>query len=415
MRPLGLGPGLGWLLAIAASAACAAVVPPLPSKGGPPWIEIQSAHFTLWTDAPPQRARELMSELEHHYQVIVLAMNTAPTKRSFVIALRDSWEVAAFLPRTAVASAWEADEPTRQPAIVLSAATQNRDHVISHELTHLISFGIIANQPHWLSEGIATYFEMAELDPGEVTVRIGVPRDDRAGYLHAFPPLPAAELFACRDHTCIDEAFYATSWAVVSFLLNEHFDELAHYFQRLNALPRDRQGETWARAWSEAFPDLPPDKLDRELREWLVTGKVRLPLIDVTVKDYPSTSRRLGDADALAVRSLLQLLFTHDVTAVRDQLAAAFTVDRTNVLARLVEAALMQAIAPGDARATAAAHPGDWRAWWLVAFAASQHTAAATAERRAALTRMCALTGDCGRAIAHRAPPPGAAAPSATP
>ena len=397
------------LAAIAAAAsACSSVIPMLPSEGGPSWIEVRSQHFTLWTDASGRRGRELIRDMEHHWEVIGRAMNAPQGTHSFVIALRDGTEIAAYLPRGVVAAVWDSDGPTLQPGIVLSAYAHDYDHVISHELTHVISSGIIANQPHWLSEGIATYFEMADLDAGEASVQIGIPRGDRTSYLHAQPPIDATELFACRDHTCIDEPFYATSWATVSFLLNTRFDQLSRFFERLNALPRNRRGEAWRRAWSDAFPDLPPDQLDRQLGEWLVTGQVRLPRIAVKTQDYPTTGRWLADADALAARSLLKLMFSHDIKSVTDQLAQSLALDHTNVLARLVEASLNQGIASADARATATAHPDDWRAWWLVGFALQQKPAAAV-ERSLALAKMCALIGEdqdaCARSPSHQVVP----------
>jgi len=39
--------------------------------------------------------------------------------------------------------------------------------------------------------------------------------------------------------------------------------------------------------------------------------------------------------DALAARSLLDVIFTHDLPATRADLAAALAIDRTNVLVRL--------------------------------------------------------------------------------
>lgn len=393
-------------MASAVLAGCASgVVPLLPSDGGPDWIEVRSKHFTLWTDASGRRGRELVREMEHHWQVIGRAMNAPQDSHSFVIALRDATETSAYLPRGVVAAVWDSDGPTLQPGIVVSAYAHDYDHVISHELSHVISAGIIANQPHWLSEGIATYFEMADLDAGRTTVQIGLPRDDRTGFLHRQQPISAADLFACRDHTCIDGPFYATSWAMVSFLLNTRFDQLTRFFARLNALPHDRRGDAWRRAWREAFPDLTPERLDHELAEWLVSGTVHLPRIDVSTEDYPVTGRWLGDADALAARSLLKLMFSHDVDDITDQLRRSLKLDPTNVVARLVEASLHQGLAPADARATAAAHPDDWRAWWLVAYALQPKPAAAI-ERAAALTRMCTLVGedqdDCAHSPRHQ-------------
>ena len=44
-------------------------VPPLPSKGGPPWVEASSAHFTVWTDAP-DRAKGLVQTMERLREVV---------------------------------------------------------------------------------------------------------------------------------------------------------------------------------------------------------------------------------------------------------------------------------------------------------------------------------------------------------
>src|SRR5262245_22427870 len=56
---------------IAVLAGCAAAVPQVPSQGGPAWRELTSEHFTVWSDADPGRARELVREMEHLRQVIV--------------------------------------------------------------------------------------------------------------------------------------------------------------------------------------------------------------------------------------------------------------------------------------------------------------------------------------------------------
>jgi hypothetical protein len=395
--------GARWSFAVVLVVACVPAIPPLPSRGGPAWFEVKSEHFTLWTDASAVRGRELVRKMEHHRQVIMRAMNNAPLKaRSFVIALRDAREAAAYLPKEFAAVAWDARGPTRQPGIVLAADTQDRDHVFSHELTHVISYGIIANQPHWLAEGIATYFEMAELDPGATHVTIGLPREDHAGFLLTSPPLSAAKLFACEEHRCMDEAFYATSWALFSFLVNEHTVQLIHYLRRLNGLPRDKRAELWR----DAFPELPPDKLDPLLKKWLVSGMLGSPRIEVTVQDFPATERQLGDGDALAARSLLHVMFTQDSPATRADLAAALATDRTNVLARLVEVALTESIAPDDARATAAAHPDDWRAWWLVGIAV-QHGPEAAEARDKLCTLATNEVPECAHADDHQGAPHG--------
>jgi Protein of unknown function (DUF1570) len=373
--------------------ACGPVIPPLPSRGGPAWLEVESEHFTLWTDASAERGHELMRELELRHQLLGTAMkHPLSNQRAFVIALRGSRETGEYLPHDAIAFAWDARNPTRQPGILLAANNQDRDHVVSHELTHVISYGFLKNQPHWLAEGIATYFEMVDLESGERSVPVGLPRGDRAAFLLRSRPLEAARLFACRQPRCMNGLFYATSWAVFSFLINQRFDQLHRYLQRLNELPDDQQAE----AWAEAFADLPPDRLDDELSKWLRSGELALPRIEVAVHEVATRERPLGDADVLAARSLLALRFK-GVEPAHIAAEEALAIDRTNLIARLVNTELTHEIAPTDARATAAAHPDDWRAWRLVVHAVKDR-----AEAEAARARVCTLTGneapECARA-----------------
>ena len=378
-----------WSIWIALLAACSPVIPPLPSRGGPAWLEMQSEHFTLWSDAPAKRGHELMHEMELRRQLLVTAMNHAPSKgRAFVIALASAREANVYLPGDAIAAAWDARNPTGQPGILLAANSEDHEHALSHELTHVISFGIIRNQPHWLAEGIATYFEMADLDFDERSVQIGLPREDRSAALRESPPLSAAKLFACEEVRCMDGLYYATSWALFSFLINERYDQLGRYLQRLNELTDDHLADAWANAWVEVFPDLPPDRLDDELSRWRIAGKLRLPSFEVAVDKVATRDRPLGDADVLAAHSLLNFHFK-GVGPAHVAAEEALAVDRTNVLARVINAELTHEITPDDARATAAAHPDDWRAWRLV-----EHAVKDRAEAEAALGRVCALTGN---------------------
>ncbi len=117
-----------------------------------------------------------------------------------------------------------------------------------------------------------------------------------------------------------------------------------------------------ARAWAEALPQLPLDTVDGELRQWLAYGKVGVSQFDIDLVEPAVTERALTDADALAVRALLRY-------GVGGDLEAALAADPTELLARLVQASTGP-IPLDAARATAAAHPDDWRAWWLVVRAA---------------------------------------------
>ena len=188
------------------------------------------------------------------------------------------------------------------------------------------------------------------------------------------------------------DEFYAHSWAVFSLLVTKHRDQLIRYLERLDRvseeLPRapwyglrrarpeaelERRRALWrtrqAEAWRYAFPDLPPDQLDRELWQWMVAHEYRLPRIEVTVREVPIAERTLAEADVRALRGWMAWTFDNGEAEARSEARAALAIDPTNLLAQLALARLTHSIAAEDARATAAAHPDDWRALRLVELA----------------------------------------------
>lgn len=165
-------------------AACGPAIPPLPAQGGPPWLELTSEHFTLWTDTPVDRARELVGEMEHLRQVVIGTSfrSVARDGRVFVIGLRDEDELHVYYPEQFLAIASPADgNALHQPMIVLAASTRagGEDHIEAHELTHVISYGMIARQPRWFAEGLASFFETIQIDERRGTVDLGRPHERR--------------------------------------------------------------------------------------------------------------------------------------------------------------------------------------------------------------------------------------------
>ena len=359
--------------------ACTAKLPALPSKGGEPWLEVTSEHFVMWTDAPPDRARELVNEMEQHRQIVVRAMNNATTTtRALVIAFRNDRELHAYV--TWFVGKAFSNTPLLQPMIVVSALTDDdRENTLTHELTHLIAFSLVHHQPRWLAEGFATFFGSAQALDGHV--QVGKPRKDYSELITHHQLVPVATMFACDNEACIDHPFYATAWAMFAFLVNEYPDQLGVYLQRLNELPYKRRDE----AWAAAFPKLTPEVFDHELKDWIAFGSIKLPEFDVAVRDYPIKASALSDADVLAVRGLASIMLSHDENEARRETTAALAADHANLTAQLVEAALDHKIAAEAARTTAAAHPSDWRAWALVASATTGD------ERKAARDKACAL------------------------
>lgn len=362
-----------------------AALPALPSKGGPPWIEVQSEHFTVWTDAPRTRVLELVREMEHLRQV-VLGVGFSGTRmegKSFVIALRDGDEVAAFVPEKFVAFAFYGGA-LRQPGIVLPADADSKD-IITHELVHVIAFSVVRHQPRWFAEGLAGFFETVNVDPDTSKGDVGKPNPNIVARLRIIPPTPVAKMFACDAYTCMDDMFYATAWAMFSYLANTHPKELLAFARRIDELPEGR----WMQAWTESFPKLAPSELDHQIRKWLAYGKHTVWTFDVKLQQWPVTERVLRDADVYAARALLRERFRNVGDPEPPELAAALAADPTHLIANLVKAEYTKSIDLAQAKRVAAAHPEDWRAWWLIALGANWQGD----EARAAWEQACALPG----------------------
>lgn len=365
-----------WLLALLA--ACGPAIPPLPAQGGPPWLELTSEHFTLWTDTSAGRARELVSEMEHLRQVVIGASfrSVAREGRILVIALRDEEELHAYEPDPVAAVAFPPDSTVvHQPMILLAANNLRGDEALveTHELTHAISFAMIPNQPPWFAEGLATFFATIHLDEDHGTVDLGRPPEHRGQPLPMHHLIGLRTMFECKALSCLDAGFYATAWAVFTYLQNAHAVELSRFEQLLAA------NQDWQTAWNEAFPRLSPDTLEEELRGWLVSGSHTVLHFSVQLKDYPVTQRTLGEGEIHAIRGLLAPRAEEALAEVQ----AANRVDPTNVLANVLAVSHGRPITPGAARAIAGDHPDDWRAWWLVAVALGSGDEAEAARHKA--------------------------------
>jgi len=386
---------VGWL---ALWSACGAAMPPVPGKGGPAWIELTSEHFTVWTDGPPDRGRELIREMERLWQIVagVVFPGVDSSGRDLVIVFRDDDELSALSPTGEPrAYAMSAQPPLWQPAFVLSAFSNREvgDRTVAHELTHAISFAVVHHQPRWLAEGMAEYFETVELDPDRTTADIGAAPQYRGQPILMAHLVPIARLFTWDAPGKNESREYSTAWALFTFLINEHRAELVHYMQLLGgsfdlvATEEDRV----ARAWSAAFPSLPLSTVDAVLQQWLVTGHHLVLHVDVQLRARPVTERGLGDADVYALRGLLHArIASHEAQAHQD-MTAALAAEPTNVLARILSVALDQAkLTPEAGRALTAAHEDDWRAWLLATMALSD-VPGNEAEAQAARGRACEL------------------------
>ena len=318
-------------------AACGAAVPPVPGKGGPAWIELTSPHFVVWTDAGEGTARALVREIEQLRQVVVgTAFRGAEgSMKTFVIALRDDDERSQFVPDKFSALASPPDgNLLKEPVIVLSASSnlEASDRIEAHELVHAISHAIIRRQPRWFAEGMAKYYETVEMGDGTADIGRAPTNRGEPMVIHHLEPL--AKIFECASLACTDYAFYATAWALFTYLTNVHPDRLVHYEAVLAETGDDR------RAWQEAFAGVSLEQLETDMNQWLAHGSHRVLHFKVALQTPAVQVRTLGDADVYAVRAFMTYEFIGDHASVRKDLAAAQAIEPNNALAKTVAAAL---------------------------------------------------------------------------
>ncbi|MFT3697062.1 MAG: hypothetical protein QM831_28225 [Kofleriaceae bacterium] len=352
--------------------ACHAAIPELPSKGGPAWTEVTSEHFVLWTDAGTKPANELIRQMEFLHQVIfgVAFPGKSDVGRSFVIGVRDTFEIHAYLPDQFGAMTMGGTS-LRIPTILLPMDTDERDgHVVTHELSHLISHVAIHDQPPWFAEGLAEFFETVRLDPDKAQVDVGEPLTNQVASVRRYPLVPGPQLFACKAMGCRDSAFYATSALTFSYLANTHPDQLV--------MLEDELAKDNPRAWD--VTGIAPGDLDRLVRTWVLQGQHRVWHFTAKLKIPQTASRTLTDQDVIALRAFLDDAFHGK----REPALTALKADPTNVMLRLVA---QQPGTPEEARATVAAHPEDWRAYLLLLEAIKVHDD----EAKAARAKLCEL------------------------
>ena len=388
--------GVRLALAAAAALGCAGKLPPSSAAGGPVWRRVESAHFRLRTDGDGDEARAALLDLETFRGALLAVFRAGgdgPPGQVPVIQLQHGW--------FAVASGQVEGYFLRalyQPLLVLRGGSDlQRAEAVKHELVHDLTRRMIAHQPLWLAEGLASYFQTLEYDRAQGRVIAGRPPPDLLRLVQRRPPLDAA---AMMDAAVLPQGeasrFYASAWITVHYLMNHHARELEAYLGELS------HGTAAATAWSHSFPGLDAGTLQQQVTTYLDGGNYGL-LVFSFVPPQPEALDEvvLGDADAHAVRALLYLTaqstFVADEplsgeapTPVREaalETDEALRADPTNLLASALRHwRLGPALDPARAKAIVDHHEGEWLAWWLYAdalrragVAAGQQEAAETA------------------------------------
>jgi tetratricopeptide (TPR) repeat protein len=336
-----------------------------PEAGGPAWRELRTAHFVVTTDLSSGKAKELAGELERVHETIRFGLFTTPPETGVirVLALRDEEEFDLFAPKDA--GAFYGYASFGEPVIVLHGGDFDVQRiVIAHEVTHHVASRVFLRMPVWFNEGFAGMMESVAI-VGTPSIG-GVPAHlRRLAY-----PYHGGVGKVLRARSGLEDAReYAVAWALVHFLNNRRPQEFGQIQQRL------ARGQDPAAAWREVFPKWDPSSeeamadLDREIGKHVASGEYRYR--EVRLPEAPTpTERTLGAAEAHDVR--LSLRWRNrgeklDPRLLDSEIAEALRHDPASFAALALEARRKPAEAVALAEKAAAGHPGDARAWMLLA------------------------------------------------
>ena len=208
------------------------------------WIQVQSPHFVVATNASEKQGRRIADQFERMRSVFHAAfpkLEVDPGTPIIVLAIKDEKDFKRLEPQEYLAkgSLKLGGLFLRGPDknYVLMRVEAEGDHpyaTIYHEYTHLLLSKSANWMPLWMNEGLAEFYENTDIQ--EKDALLGKPSFENIGWLQQNRLLPLATLFAV-DHNSPyyheekkGSIFYAESWALT------HYIQMTDYPQKKSRL-----------------------------------------------------------------------------------------------------------------------------------------------------------------------------------
>lgn len=230
------------------------------------WIEIQTPHFIVVSNAGAKKAQQQAAQLEairRVFQQSLAVADTSSTPTLTVLLSKDEKSMRELVPEFwskghAHPAGLFANRMNQFYALIQADANvTDSSKVLYHEYYHLLTTPYFPDLPVWLSEGLADYFGNTEIENDRVIMGqvdqqvLSLLKND------SLIPLPVL-LKADRSSPYYNEQnkvsmFYAESWALTHYFMigdsMRHKPMLISYLEALN------QGKTHEEA-AAAFGDL---------------------------------------------------------------------------------------------------------------------------------------------------------------
>jgi Flp pilus assembly protein TadD len=302
--------------------ALAATIASVPVAAGG-WVLARTTHFVVVTDAGENSARRIARHFEVFRELFrtVIDVRGESARPLVILAPRDESGLDRLLPhhpKGRVAGIFVPGGSVHHIALRADLVGGNYYSVVYHEYVHLMVRTHFRSLPLWLNEGLAEFYETAQVRDEDV--EFGQVRPAHVRLLREATMMPLDRLLAV--HTGSPEygeghrvtLFYAQSAALTHYFLMG--DRGAHRGELLKYVDMLAEGRSEAEAQQGAFGSLAA--LDKAFTRY-VSGfqffGMRAPL---RTQPPPATVMPLGDADAISIRA--QFLFHYGA---RDEAARA--------------------------------------------------------------------------------------------
>ncbi len=243
----------------------------------PEWVEGRSEHFHVVGNAKPQKVEEAARKLEefrHVFASMFSRLRLDPPVPTTVIFFKDDKSFRAYKPLTPegkpanVAGFFQPGHERMYLAVNVSAP--NSQQTAFHEYVHLVMELNFDEVPVWLEEGLAEFYDSAEIKGKQV--KLGAAHFDYWERLKRSSLIPLDVLVEVDQqseyyHDPRKQAlFYGQSWLLVHYLMvadkgqrQKQFAQFIHLL--LQAVP---QQEAFTKAFSVDYPGML-----RELQNYL--------------------------------------------------------------------------------------------------------------------------------------------------
>ncbi|HEX3741063.1 MAG TPA: tetratricopeptide repeat protein [Terriglobales bacterium] len=317
-----------YLLPLALALALFAPVSTVASESQ--WLEVDSPHFSVVTDAGEKRGREVAQRFEQMRSVFSTLLTKAHVNLPIplqIVAFRNSKELRQVVPLwhgkpIQVAGLFQGGQD--RCFIMLDMSVENPWTVVFHEYAHqLMNGNLTAQVDPWFQEGFAEYFSTIEVDGKQA--RVGKIPDYDYQILQQMGMMRVADLFRVQQNSATYNesgdhrtTFYAESSMVVHYLYdNGLLPKLATYF----TLKIDK-GVPVDQAIQQSF-GMSAAQFDKELRSYLTSGRFKYYAIpspaEIVKANYTAKPLTQYDSGAVIADIHLHSMDYHEKAAAEFQ------------------------------------------------------------------------------------------------